>query len=49
MLSLVVAFVTVGGALTLAAPAPAEPVDTGYSVEAVIEGLKADGYNVVIN
>ena len=49
MRCLVVALVTVGAALTLAAPAMAEPVDTGDSAESVIEGLKADGYNVVIN
>ena len=46
---LVVTLVAVGGALTLAAPAIAEPSDTGESAESVIDGLKADGYNVVIN
>jgi hypothetical protein len=46
---LVVALVTVGGALALAPPALAEPADTGESAQSVIDGLKADGYNVVIN
>ncbi len=35
--------------MTVAAPATAEPVDTGASAQSVIDGLKADGYNVVIN
>jgi hypothetical protein len=41
--------VAVGGALTVAAPAAAEPVDSGESAQSVIDGLKAEGYNVVIN
>jgi hypothetical protein len=41
--------IAVGGALTLAASAMAEPVDTGGSAQSVIDGLKAEGYNVVIN
>jgi hypothetical protein len=36
-------------AVTLAAPARAEPVYTGSSAQSVIDSLKADGYNVVIN
>jgi hypothetical protein len=38
-----------GGAVTVAAPAMAEPEDTGASAQSVIDGLKAEGYNVVIN
>jgi len=45
----VVALVAAGVALTVAAPATAQPTDTGQSAESVIDGLKADGYNVVIN
>jgi len=41
--------VAVGGAVTLAASATAEPVYTGASAQSVIDGLKAEGYNVVIN
>ncbi|MDT7762241.1 MAG: hypothetical protein QOC63_1661, partial [Mycobacterium sp.] len=41
--------VAVGGALTLAAPATAVPEDTGDSAQSVIEGLKAEGYDVQIN
>jgi hypothetical protein len=41
--------VVLGGAATLAAPATAEPADTGGSAQSVIDGLKAEGYNVVIN
>jgi hypothetical protein len=41
--------VAVGGALTLAAPATAEPEDTGGSAQSVIDGLKAEGYDVQIN
>jgi hypothetical protein len=37
------------GALTIAAQAAAEPVYSGGSAQSVIDGLKADGYNVVIN
>jgi hypothetical protein len=39
----------VGCALALAAPAAAEPVDTGGSAESVVGDLKSQGYNVVIN
>lgn len=46
---LAVALVVVGGAVTLAAPAIAEPTDTGESAQSVIDGLKGEGYNVVIN
>ena len=41
--------VALGGAVTVAAPATAAPVDTGASAQSVIDGLKAEGYNVVIN
>ena len=41
--------IALGGAVTVAAPATAEPVDTGASAQSVIDGLKAEGYNVVIN
>jgi hypothetical protein len=41
--------VAFGGAVSLCAPANAEPDDTGASAQSVIDGLKADGYNVVIN
>ena len=41
--------IAVGGALMLAAPAMAEPVDSGQSAQSVIDGMKAEGYNVVIN
>jgi hypothetical protein len=41
--------IALGGAVTGAAPATAVPVDTGASAQSVIDGLKADGYNVVIN
>jgi hypothetical protein len=41
--------VAVGGAAALSAPATAEPEDTGASAQSVIDGLKADGYNVEIN
>jgi len=41
--------VAFGGAVTFAAPATAEPEDTGASAQSVIDGLKAEGYNVVIN
>jgi hypothetical protein len=33
----------------LAAPAAAEPVNTAGSAQSVIDDLKAEGYNVVIN
>ena len=45
----IVAMGAVGVALTLAAPAMADPADSGESAQSVIEGLKAEGYNVVIN
>jgi hypothetical protein len=41
--------VAVGGAVALSAPATAEPEDTGASAQSVIDGLTAEGYNVVIN
>ena len=41
--------IALGGAVTVAAPATAEPEDTGASAQSVIDGLKAEGYNVVIN
>lgn len=41
--------VVVGGTVTLAAPAAADPEDTGGSAQSVIDGLKAEGYNVEIN
>jgi hypothetical protein len=43
------AVISVGGAVTVAAPAVAEPEDTGASAQSVINGLKDEGYNVVIN
>ena len=39
----------VSGAVMLASVASAEPVDSGESAQSVIDGLKAEGYNVVIN
>jgi hypothetical protein len=41
--------IALGAAVTVAAPATAEPEDTGASAQSVIDGLKAEGYNVVIN
>ena len=41
--------VAVGGAVALTATATAEPEDSGASAQSVIDGLKAEGYNVVIN
>jgi hypothetical protein len=41
--------VAISSAVTLAVPAMAAPVDGGESAESVIDGLKAQGYNVVIN
>ncbi|MFG1929177.1 hypothetical protein ACGFK1_00770 [Mycobacterium sp. NPDC048908] len=46
---LAVSSVVLGCALPLAAPATAEPVDTGGAADSVISDLKAQGYNVVIN
>ena len=43
------ALIAAAGTVMLAAPATAEPVNTGGSAQSVIDGLKADGYNVVIN
>ena len=43
------ALIAVAGTVMLAAPATAEPVNTGGSAQSVIDDLKADGYNVVIN
>jgi hypothetical protein len=45
---LVSLMVAVSGAVTLAVPATAVPAG-GESAESVIDGLKAGGYNVVIN
>jgi hypothetical protein len=47
--SLAALSIALGGAVTVAAPATAEPEDTGASAQSVIDGLKAEGYNVVIN
>jgi hypothetical protein len=41
--------VALGGAVALTATATAEPEDTGASAQSVIDGLTAEGYNVVIN
>jgi hypothetical protein len=41
--------IAAGCVLTLAAPAMAEPMDGGQSAQSVIDGLKGEGYNVVIN
>jgi hypothetical protein len=41
--------IVVGAAVSLAGPASAEPVDIGQSAQSVIDDLKAEGYNVVIN
>ena len=41
--------VAVFGAMMLAPVASAEPVDSRGSAQSVIDDLKADGYNVVIN
>jgi hypothetical protein len=41
--------IVLGGAVTVAAPATADSENTGASAQSVIDGLKADGYNVVIN
>jgi hypothetical protein len=41
--------VAVGGALTIAAPATAEPEDGGASAQSVIDDLKSEGYDVQIN
>jgi hypothetical protein len=46
---LAVVLITITGALMLAFPAMAEPTDSGESAQSVIDGLKAEGYNVVIN
>lgn len=43
------ALLIVVGAVSLAGPAAAEPVDSGESAQSVIDGLQAEGYNVVIN
>jgi hypothetical protein len=43
------AMLLVVGAVSLAAPAAAEPVDSGESAQSVIDGLQAEGYNVEIN
>ena len=48
MRSLAVALVVAGGEVTLAAPAIAEPVEVD-SAQSVIDGVKAEGYNVVTN
>ena len=41
--------IVLGGPVTVAAPATAEPANSGASAQSVIDGLKADGYNVEIN
>jgi hypothetical protein len=41
--------VAVSGVVMLASAASAEPVDSGDSAQSVIDDLKAQGYNVVIN
>jgi len=41
--------VAIGGALTIAAPATAEPEDAGGSAQSVIDDLKSEGYDVQIN
>jgi hypothetical protein len=41
--------IALGAPVTVAAPATAEPEDTGASAQSVIDGLKAEGYDVVIN
>jgi hypothetical protein len=41
--------IAVGSAVMFGAPAAADPVYYDGSAESVINGLKADGYNVVIN
>jgi hypothetical protein len=46
---LVSLLLAVGGAMTGAVPAAATPVDSGDSAQSVIDVLKAEGYNVVIN
>ncbi|HYR16616.1 MAG TPA: hypothetical protein VEQ67_20735, partial [Mycobacterium sp.] len=46
---LVPLLVVIGGAVTLAAPATAEPEDSGASAQSVIDSLKTEGYNVEIN
>jgi hypothetical protein len=47
--SLAALLLAAAGAVVLAGPATAEPVNTGGSAQSVIDGLKAEGYNVVIN
>src|SRR5882757_295784 len=46
---LAVLSIALGGAVALCAPATAEPEGTGESAQSVIDGLKAEGYNVDIN
>jgi hypothetical protein len=46
---LVALSIALGGAVALCAQAIAEPEDTGASAQSVIDGLKAEGYNVDIN
>jgi hypothetical protein len=46
---LAVPLLALGCTLPLAIPAAAEPVDSGQSAQSVVDGLKAEGYNVVIN
>lgn len=47
--SLAALSIALGGAVMVAAPATADPVYTGVSAQSVVDGLKAEGYNVVIN
>jgi hypothetical protein len=37
--------IALGSAVSVAAPATAEPEDTGASAQSVIDSLKAEGYN----
>ena len=46
---LAVLSIALGGAVALCAPVTAEPEGTGESAQSVIDGLKAEGYNVDIN
>lgn len=46
---LAVLSIALGGAVPVAAPVTAEPEDAGASAQSVIDGLKAEGYNVEIN
>jgi hypothetical protein len=43
---LVPLLVVIGGAVTLAAPATAEPEDSGASAQSVIDSLKTEGFEI---